>query len=364
MTGIDVTVLRLRYVQAFSDRHGKTRHYFRKPGAKRVALPGLPGSAEFMEAYQAALDGRTAPKRDVGAERTKPGTMNALIAAYYASTEFKGLEASTRYVYRHSIERFRARFGEKTAAGMRTKNVLEYLDEFAETPGTAGNLRRVLSILMGFAVERGFRPDNPMAGMRRKGRKKGDGFRSWTEEDIAQFEAHWPAGSRERLALALLLYTAQRRSDVVTMGRQHIRGGKIHVAQLKGGGQTKLWIPLHPKLAEAIRQTPADHLTFLTTRTGGPFKPASFTNWFTDCAAEAGLPPKSTPHGLRKAGSRRLAEAGCTAHQIKAITGHKTLSEVTLYTAAVDQVRLAEEAMERAVESENRTSGVKPSKQV
>ncbi|GBR37695.1 hypothetical protein AA101099_0837 [Neoasaia chiangmaiensis NBRC 101099] len=52
-------------------------------------------------------------------------------------------------------------------------------------------------------------------------------------------------------------------------------------------------------------------------------------------------------HGLRKAAARRLAEAGCTTHQIAAITGHKTLSEVERYTRAVDQRKLAQEAMER-----------------
>ncbi|WP_332763886.1 tyrosine-type recombinase/integrase [Phenylobacterium sp.] len=317
-----------------------------------------------MEAYQAALSGQAVP-RVVATERTQPGTMSALIVAYYNSTEFKTHAESTRYVYRHAIERFRSKFGEKSIAGMQSKHVREYLDEFADKPGVTTNIRRVLNILMGFAVERNYRPDNPMKGLRKsKSRRRSEGFRAWTDDDIATFEAYWPAGSRERLALALLLYTAQRRSDVVKMGRQHVRGGKIHVAQQKGGGQTKLWIPLHPKLAEAIRLTPADHLTFLITRTGGPFTPESFTNWFAAAALEAGLPPRSSPHGLRKAGARRLAEAGCTQHQIKAITGHKTLAEVALYTESVDQERLADQAMAAVEESEKRTSTVKPSERV
>lgn len=358
-----MTNLRLRYVQAFKDRHGKPRYYFRRPGLARTPLPGLPGSTEFMEAYAAALEGRPEPSRLVGEEKTQPGTMTALIVAYYSSTEFKDLEESTRYVYRHSIERFRARFGEKSITGMQTRHVLAYLDEFADKPGTAGNLRRVLRILMRFAVERGMRTDNPMLGLR-KPKSKSEGFRTWSEEDIATYERKWPEGTRERLALDLLLYTAQRRSDVVVMGRQHVRGAKIHVAQQKGGGQTKLWIPLHPRLAASIAATPMNDMTFLVTKYGKPFTPESFTSWFVDSAKEAGLPPKSTPHGLRKAGARRLAEAGCSAHQIKAITGHKTLAEVSLYTAAADQERLAEEAMKAVEESEKRTGAVKPSKPV
>lgn len=358
-----MTQLRLRYVQAFKDRHGKPRYYFRRPGLPRVPLPGLPGSTAFMEAYAAALEGRPEPSRLVGEEKTQPGTMTAMIVAYYSSTEFKDLHESTRYVYRHSIERFRTRFGDKSITGMQTRHVLAYLDEFADKPGTAGNIRRVLRILMRFAVERGMRNDNPMLGLR-KPKSKSEGFRTWSEEDIAAYERKWPEGTRERLALDLLLYTAQRRSDVVVMGRQHVRGSKIHVAQQKGGGLTKLWIPLHPRLAASIAATPMNDMTFLVTKYGKPFTPESFTNWFVESAKEAGLPERSTPHGLRKAGARRLAEAGCSAHQIKAITGHKTLAEVSLYTAAADQERLAEEAMKAVEESEKRTGSVKPSKPV
>lgn len=54
---------------------------------------------------------------------------------------------------------------------------------------------------------------------------KTEGFRTWNKDDILAFETRHPIGTRERLALALLLCTAQRRGDVVRMGRQHIRNG-------------------------------------------------------------------------------------------------------------------------------------------
>jgi len=63
------------------------------------------------------------------------------------------------------------------------------------------------------------------------------------------------------------------------------------------------------------------------------------------CQPEPSLPDGLSPHGLRKATCRMLAEAGCTPHQIMAISGHKTLSEVTRYTVAVDRDGLAEGAM-------------------
>ena len=50
-------------------------------------------------------------------------------------------------------------------------------------------------------------------------------------------------------------------------------------------------------------------------------------------------------HGLRKAAARRLAEAGCSEHEIAAITGHASLAELRVYTRAVNQKRLAVAAM-------------------
>jgi integrase len=198
--------------------------------------------------------------------------------------------------------------------------------------------------LMKYAVEIGLREDNPAAGVKLPDLKT-DGYHDWTEAEIEQFEEYHGSGTRARLALALLLYTGQRRGDVIRLGRQHIRDGFIHVRQQKTG--IKLALPIHATLEAIIAETPADHLTLLTTQTGKSFSAAGFGNWFRDRCDEAGLAHCSA-HGLRKAAARRLAEAGCTMHEIAAITGHASLSEVQRYTKAVDQKRLATSAMEKA----------------
>ena len=177
-------------------------------------------------------------------------------------------------------------------------------------------------------------------------RAKSDGYHSWTDDEIAQFENRHDVGSRPRLALALLLYTGQRRSDVVRMGRQHIdKNGAIRVRQLKTGAE--LAIPIHATLQAIIAETQlTGRQTFLTTQFGKPFTAAGFGNWFREQCNDAGLPHCSA-HGLRKAAARRLAEAGCTAHEIASITGHASLREVQRYTKAADQSRLAVAAMNK-----------------
>ncbi|MDE0944982.1 MAG: tyrosine-type recombinase/integrase, partial [Alphaproteobacteria bacterium] len=143
------------------------------------------------------------------------------------------------------------------------------------------------------------------------------------------FEAEHPLDSKPRLALALLLYTGQRRSDVVGMGRQHVRDSRIQLRQVKTG--TALAVSIHPNLQAVLDAHSVDNLTFLVTEFGKPFTAAGFGNWFRKQAIAAGLPDVCRSHGLRKAAARRLAEAGCTAPQIASVTGHKSLSEVERY---------------------------------
>jgi hypothetical protein len=111
-----MTRLRLRYVHAFRDRHGKVRHYLRRRGFKQIPLPGLPGSEEFMPAYQAALAGQTAPPIEIGASRTQPGTINALVVAYYKSSDWNALGPETQRARRRIIEKFRIENGNKRVA--------------------------------------------------------------------------------------------------------------------------------------------------------------------------------------------------------------------------------------------------------
>jgi integrase len=241
--------------------------------------------------------------------------------------------------------------GDKRAADLRREHVVRLMAARADEPGAANGLRVALRVMMKHAIEIGLRADDPTREVRAM-RIKTDGHHSWTDDEIAQFEHCHPIGSRARLALALLLYTGQRRGDVIRMGAQHIRDGALCVKQEKTGAE--LIIPVHPDLATIIAAVQRNNLTFVTTRQGGPFQGSAFSRWFRNECDKAGLPHCSA-HGLRKAAARRLAEAGCTAHEIGAITGHASLTELVRYTRAADQKRLAEAAM-----TKTRTSIGKP----
>src|SRR5262249_26962892 len=184
-----------------------------------------------------------------------------------------------------------------------------------------------------------------------------DGFHTWTENEITRFEERHPIGTKARLAFNLLLYTAQRRSDVIRFGWQHVQGDTIALRQ--GKTDTPLLIPIHPELAKALTVAPRNNLTFLVNERSKPFTPPSFGNWFRARCNEASL-PQCSAHGLRKTAATRLSNAGCTTDQIKALTGHKALTEVARYTKAADQHRLARQALSLQLGAERERDLVQP----
>src|SRR5215468_576549 len=207
-----------KYVQAWVDHEGRAHHYFRRRGFPRVRLPGLPWSPSFMAEYEKAMNGaRTA----IGAGRVKPGSVAAVIAEYLDSqTFFTSKSAGTQRMRRGILERFRAAYGGRPMALLPAEWIEALLD--AKPPHAARSWLVTLRSLCQFAVKRRYLRTDPTANIKQRA-VKGDGFHTWTEDEIARYEAYYPIGTKPRLAHALLLYTAQRRSDVVHMGRQHIR---------------------------------------------------------------------------------------------------------------------------------------------
>jgi integrase len=241
---------------------------------------------------------------------------------------------------------------------MEARHVEAIIAAKASTPAAANKLRKLLGLLMRVAILNGYRKDNPVAAV--KGIKiKSKGHRTWTDDEIIAFEKEHPIGTEARLAFGLLLWTGQRRGDVVHMGREHVKDGIMTITQRKTGEVVD--IPILPALQTVLDDVQRRRITptFIVTEYGEAFSEAGFTNKFRDWCKLAGLPKGLTPHGLRKAFCRVAAEAGLTPHQIMSISGHKTLAEVTRYTAAADRRKLAIEGMQKI---EERTGNGNPIK--
>jgi integrase len=356
--------IELKHLSADRDRHGTTRYYFRRPGQPKIRIRGAAGSDEFMANYRAAFEGiLTAavpnPKRRAPAG---PGSLRWLVELFYQSSDFKRLGCPT--VRRRILDTLCEEPIASDVAGtvgilpyraMLASKVRALRDRKADTPEAANSRLKAVRRLFAWAIDNDLADHNPARDVK-KLRNDSTGFHTWTVAEIAQFEKRHPIGTMARLALGLLLFTGQRRSDVVVFGPQHLvesRGLAPHLRETHAGKwialtQKKtgvcLTLPVLPELQELIDSTADDGLTFIATSFGKPFSAAGFGNWFRERCDEAGLRHCSA-HGLRKAGATIAAEHGVTERQLQAIFGWKAARESARYTQAASQKFLAGAAM-------------------
>ncbi len=165
-----------------------------------------------------------------------------------------------------------------------------------------------------------------------------EGYHSWSLDEIEAYGKAHPFGSLARLALALALYTGQRRSDLVRFGRKDVREDEegvlwIGFTQHKGRNlhPITLEIPIIPELQRYLADDRVEEPTSLPSEYGKSFTAAGSGNRFRKWCDAAGLGHCSV-HGLRKAASARLAELGYSEFEIMAMTDHQTSKEVTRYT--------------------------------
>lgn len=352
---------RYKYVHQDVDRWGNVRTYFRRAvGQKKVRIHETPNTEEFDRRYRELLQqsdaGHFKPEPSTA---PKPGTFRWLGNKWIASQDFKQRDPRTQRVTQLILEsmylepiapRSTELFGDWLLAHFTAKAVRILRDRKADKPEGANNRVRRLRSMFNWAL----RPENEELGVTANPArdvpflkpKRVGGFPCWEPEDIEKFEARHEIGSKARLALALLMFTGCRRSDVVQLGKQHMRRGRLTFRQHKGRNRSPVTIdiPVLPALREVIDGTPTGDLAFLVTEYGQPFTANGFGGWFRDRCNEAGLPGLSA-HGLRKAAATRAAENGATAHQLMAIFGWLTIKQAELYTRKAQRKLLADAGM-------------------
>jgi integrase len=333
-------------------------YYFRR-GGRRWRLPGAALSPEFMAEYH-LLVAATEPMREAQGPRPyPPGSFGALVAAYFADRRaFGEKKPSTQQIYRMILEPLAEVHGRKPVALLERRHIKQWFDARGETPGTANMIVKVVRLVMSYAVENGYRKDNP--ALRIKLFKLGE-HRAWTDEECGAFEAQWPSGTMQRRAYMLAKFTGQRCGDIARMTRGHRKDGAIRVMQQKttdGKTNQELWIPEHRDLAAELACGGA-HMSLLTESDGSAFTDRRLSKWFARAIEEAGLPDSCVLHGLRKTAARMLAEVGCSTLQIASITGHRSLREIERYTAAANQRTLATAAILKLEQNANRTESAK-----
>ena len=316
----------------------KSHYYFRRRNWPRVKLTGVPWTPEFMAQIHAILiNQRPTPSAH------PPGSVAAILTQYLASLDFtSGKRASTQDGDRRRLEAWGVTYGAAEIRFLQVKHIEDMLASKAGVRHAQRSLHRVLRASLDYCVNRKYIRENP-ARLIKLEAPETVGYHPITNEEIAQFEARFPIGTKARLAFALCLYTGSRRSDAHRLGPQHVQNGRIQLIQQKTG--SVIDIPLVEPLRKIIAATNLRGIdTFLVTDQGRPYTVQGFANYLKDCFRQAGLPHCSS-HGLRKALIRQLAEAGYSEDDIASVSGHTDMREIRTYVQNARKAKMADRAL-------------------
>lgn len=327
------------HLQHEQNRHGSLVWYVRIGKGPRVRLREAYDTPAFWAEYRAAIEGKP-QQRSAGPET---GTLAWALARYRASSTWAALSPATRRQRENIYRQVTETAGALPLSRITERAIIDGRERRAARPHGANNFVKSMRAFFAWASD----PQagdlvkaDPTKGVRLLRTRNPEGYHTWTEEEVARFEERWPPGTRERLALDVLLYTGLRRGDAVRLGKQHIRDGVIQFPATEKTGEP-ITIPLLEPLRLSIDATNPAGLALIETSQGRPWRKASFGNWFRDAARAAGCP--GAAHGLRKAGATRAAENGATTHQLMAIFGWRTIKQAETYTRAAATKRLAME---------------------
>jgi len=312
-------------------------------------VPGEFGTPEFKADYEAAVSG----EYSTTTRRARTGSLQWLYDRYRESSAWAELSNATRRQRENILAGVMKNAGAEPYGDITRKAVEQGKDARRDTPSQARNFLDALRGLFRWALANGHITADPTAGVANPKKKKGQGFKPWTEDDVVAYQARYPLGTKERVWLDVLLYTGPRRGDVVKLGRQHEQhiydpGTGLEIKAIsfkteKGGEQVEVMIPILPILQATLDAGPTGDLNYICGTNGRPLTKESFGNMFSAAARQAGI--NKSAHGVRKIAATTAADNGATVHQLMAIFGWVTSQMAELYTKEANRRRLARDAV-------------------
>ncbi|WP_406735874.1 tyrosine recombinase XerC [Thioclava sp. GXIMD4215] len=299
--------------------------YFQRRGYSTARIQSDPGTKEFALEYATLLNGaKPAP--------SKGRTFDDLVAAYIRSPKYRKLAPRTAQDYDKILDWVRRKLGKLPVAGYRRKDVIRARDANADAVRFANYTVQVTRILMEYAIDIGWRDDNPAKGV---GLLKSETKprEAWPQSKIDTFREVAP--DRARLIFELCLQTGQRIGDVLKMRWDDIEEGGIRVAQGKTGA--RLWVPMTEGLKAVLAKAPRIGLTICAWGPHG--KPLSYRIANQDVMAVRKLIGAEAfdLHGLRYSAAAELGALGLDDDYIMAVTGHTTKAMVAKYAGPARQ---------------------------
>jgi integrase/recombinase XerD len=129
--------------------------------------------------------------------------------------------------------------------------------------------------------------------------------------------------------------TGLRVSECCHLISDDIDSKRMVVRVQQGKGKKDRYVPLSPRLLDALRQywKAAHPRTWLFegAQAGQPISRSAVERWFAPACEKAGLSKPVTPHTLRHSFATHLLEAGTDLRTIQILLGHRSLGTTAIY---------------------------------
>lgn len=225
---------------------GTERRWYYKPTGQFLGSSRDGMTHERAKAIVRAIEAEPAKAEPM------PGSFDWLAAAYLASPRFERKAGATARNYRASLDVLRQRWGLRYADGITRADVTTFLTEQKDKPFQANAHIRVLRLLYNWGRrEVGITCPNPADAPELHRTRPRTAI--WDAERIAAFLHEAP--HELRLAMALLLYTVQRPSDVLAFSRDQVteRDGRLWLVLRQQKTGEMVAVPCHRDLSEMLR---------------------------------------------------------------------------------------------------------------
>jgi integrase len=272
-----------------------------------------------------------------------------LVARYRETSDWLALSDATRRQRDNIFVGVLKKSGDERYRDIQKSDIVAGKNARAGTPAQARNFLDAMRGLFRWALEAQHVKIDPTAGVKNPKRmKNAEGFKKWSEEEVAAYHAKWPVGTRERVWFDVLLFTGLRRGDAVRLGCQHIRNGVATIKTEKSGFNIEVSMPIHPNLQVTLDAGPTADLAFICGALGKQLKKETFGNYFKAACKQAGVDEdKKAAHGMRKISATRLAEAGCSEYQLMAVFGWTDPKMAAHYVREANRKMLSRQAFEK-----------------
>lgn len=321
--------------------------YFRRKGFERERIhfvdadgrkifPTNKTSPEWARAYwftRNRVEGGEKPEKIVADH-----SVGHLIASFKSDIAYSKYSDAWKVEVTRHLAQVEGLWGDIPAADITTANIFKMQGRMASRPRQADIRVGILRALFKHARLMGLRQDNPATDIPKV--NVYDHYEPWPAPVMDYFFQN--AAPRVVDVCMLALFTGQRLGDCLAMAPSDRKDGKLNVIQQKTG--KRLLIPEHPTLKSYLRTRAIIGMQTIAVNSRGE----SWTRDGFQTAFRNEVQRVQTTgyvfHGFRKNAVNALLIAGCNPKQVSAITGH-SLQMVDLYSKAIDQERMAIEAM-------------------